>query len=224
MIALAQPDQRPAPDRARGRCALLLAERLPADHRPGQRLAQALPFPFAEELEMPAGHRLVAHAEIELGRHRGPGIDMGRQELGAARQGVDEGTLARLDLPDDGDARGDRLQLFQQLDHLPRERRADELQQLGAASGDLVDGVAQRAADLETVGKLAAPDRRARPRRFPEPRSAVANIGSQPLEETDGIVTHSNPWQERRIPKRCSGRTNGPALFSYMQGRKAYRC
>jgi hypothetical protein len=74
---------------------------------------QALPIGLIEELvDRPGIGRL---AEMQIRDHRGPGIDIRRQEAGALNQGVDQRALAGLDLPDHRDPAGETLSVLHQF-------------------------------------------------------------------------------------------------------------
>ena len=71
-------------------------------------------------------------AEVQRSDDRGPRIDVGREQVGALREGVDEGTLAGLDLADHGDPAGLLLKDAPRLRHDRQGVRIDrDLEPLG---------------------------------------------------------------------------------------------
>src|SRR5262245_7848553 len=68
---------------------------------------EALPLVQIEESEL-SSHigRGIGASEVEVRDGCGPGVDVCRKQAWPAHQAVDEGALACLDLPYDGDAAG----------------------------------------------------------------------------------------------------------------------
>jgi hypothetical protein len=135
---------------------LLQQLRLEPRHEPLGQLAdvaaaarQSLPFVRVEERELrrDIGRRIAAR-EVQVRHRRRPWIDVGRQQAGAAHEPVDERALARLDLPDHGDA---ARELGKQAQHVVDEGAAAERPrglQLAAACHQLAAHGVELRADL----------------------------------------------------------------------------
>ncbi len=81
--------------------------------QPSAAIGEFLPLVAGEEMEDARILRTRrAVAEVHRSDDGGPGIDVGRQEIRALGQRIDEGALARLDLADHGDAAEALLKLL----------------------------------------------------------------------------------------------------------------
>ena len=67
-------------------------------------VGEIAPFLGRKELERRGVRRRLSLAEVQMGDGGRPWRDVGRQQPRLARERIDEGALAGLDLPNDGDA------------------------------------------------------------------------------------------------------------------------
>ena len=110
-------------------------------------VGEIVPFGGGEELERGGARRRLSLPEVQVGDGGRPRRHVGGQQPRLAHEGIDEGALAGLDLPDDGDAEHLLIEATDRLADECLPGRLDETGERAPAVDDLLLRCRQRSAD-----------------------------------------------------------------------------